>query len=42
MLNDMTERNLDLWKSVQDGFLKAAASSAQAHQPGLGKKEGKS
>ena len=30
MLNDMTERNLDLWKSVQDGFLKAAASSAQS------------
>ena len=30
MLNDMTERNLDLWKSVQDGFLKAAANSARA------------
>ena len=42
MLNDMTERNLDLWKSVQDGFLKAAAASDQAHQPGPAKKEGKS
>jgi len=38
MLNDMTERNLDLWKSVQDGFLKAAANSARAG----GTKENKS
>src|SRR5437899_8676300 len=30
MWNDMTESNLDLWKSVQDGFLKAAANSARA------------
>ena len=30
MLNDMTERNLDLWKSVQEGFLNAAAGSAKA------------
>src|SRR6478736_5730531 len=30
MLNDMTERNLDLWKSVQEGFLTAAAGSAKA------------
>jgi polyhydroxyalkanoate synthesis repressor PhaR len=28
MLNDMTERNLDLWKSVQEGFLNAAAGKA--------------
>jgi len=28
MLNDMTERNMDLWKSVQEGFLNAAAGSA--------------
>jgi len=43
MLNDMTERNLDLWKSVQDGFLKAAANSAR-NPPTGGKdtKEGKS
>ena len=27
MLNDMTERNMDLWKSVQEGFLNAAAGS---------------
>ena len=30
MLNDMTERNVDLWKSVQEGFLTAAAGSAKA------------
>ena len=29
MLNDMTERNLDLWKSVQEGFLSAAANSGR-------------
>lgn len=29
MLNGLTERNLDLWKSVQDGFLNAAANSAK-------------
>jgi polyhydroxyalkanoate synthesis repressor PhaR len=38
MLNDMTERNLDLWKSVQEGFLTAAASS---QKPGTGPKTGK-
>ncbi len=27
MLNGLTERNLDLWKSVQEGFLNAAAGS---------------
>ena len=35
MLNDMTERNVDLWKSLQQGFLTAAANSVQrAGQPG--------
>lgn len=34
MLNDMTERNLDLWKSVQEGFLTAAASSAKTNPGG--------
>ncbi|ANB17220.1 polyhydroxyalkanoate synthesis repressor PhaR [Dokdonella koreensis] len=29
MLNDMTERNVDLWKSLQQGFLTAAANSVQ-------------
>ena len=29
MLNDMTERNLDLWKSVQEGFMNAAAGSGK-------------
>ena len=42
MLNDMTERNLDLWKSVQDGFLKAAASSARAPAAPGSNKDGKS
>lgn len=31
MLNDMTERNLDLWKSVQEGFLNAAAGQAKVN-----------
>jgi len=31
MLNDMTERNLDLWKSVQEGFLSAAAGQAHVN-----------
>ena len=39
MLNDMTERNLDLWKSVQEGFLNAAAGAAKA--PGEPPKGGK-
>lgn len=42
MLNDMTERNMDLWKSVQDGFLKAAATSARAPAAPGGGKDGKS
>ena len=33
MLNDMTERNMDLWKSVQEGFLTAAAGSAAKGGP---------
>ena len=31
MLNEMTERNLDLWKSVQEGFLSAAAGQVRAN-----------
>jgi polyhydroxyalkanoate synthesis repressor PhaR len=27
MLNDLTERNMDMWKSLQQGFLNAAAGS---------------
>ena len=38
MLNGLTERNLDLWKSVQEGFLNAAANSAK----GAGNKDPKS
>lgn len=40
MLNDMTERNLDLWKSVQEGFLTAAASG-KAPGPGTPPKSNK-
>ena len=29
MLNDMTERNLDMWKTLQQGFLNAAAGSVK-------------
>ena len=42
MLNDMTERNLDLWKSVQEGFLTAAATSGKPPGPGAPPKSGKS
>ena len=37
MLNDMTERNLDLWKSVQEGFLNAAAGQANSNAAPAGK-----
>ena len=37
MLNDMTERNLDLWKSVQEGFLNAAAGQANSNSAPAGK-----
>jgi polyhydroxyalkanoate synthesis repressor PhaR len=30
MLNDLTERNMDMWKSLQQGFLNAATSSLKA------------
>ncbi len=33
MLNDMTERNLDMWKTLQQGFLNAAAGSVKT-KPG--------
>jgi polyhydroxyalkanoate synthesis repressor PhaR len=29
MLNDLSERNMDLWKSLQQGFLNAAANSVR-------------
>jgi polyhydroxyalkanoate synthesis repressor PhaR len=38
MLNGLTERNLEVWKSVQEGFLNAAANSAK----NTGNKEPKS
>lgn len=28
MLNDLTERNMDMWKSLQQGYLNAASSAA--------------
>mgnify|MGYP001550131219 FL=1 len=44
MLNDMTERNMDLWKSLQQGFLTAAANSVRdgAFEQGKPKKDAKS
>jgi hypothetical protein len=29
MLNDMTERNMDAWRSVQQGFLSDAVNKAR-------------
>jgi len=44
MLNDLTERNMDLWKSLQQGFLTAAANSVRngTLDPDAPKKGGKS
>lgn len=44
MLNDMTERNVDLWKSLQQGFLTAATNSVRdgAFYSGKPKKDTKS
>ncbi|MBX3688818.1 polyhydroxyalkanoate synthesis repressor PhaR [Dokdonella sp.] len=45
MLNDLTERNMDMWKSMQQGFLTAAASSMRGNAPDTGerpKKDSKS
>ena len=42
MLNDLTERNMDMWKSLQQGFLTAAANSVRGAQDASKKKEGKS
>ncbi|GMV30655.1 MAG: hypothetical protein AMXMBFR59_27800 [Rhodanobacteraceae bacterium] len=36
MLNDLTERNMDMWKSLQQGFLNAATSSMKV---GTGSKD---
>ncbi len=44
MLNDLTERNVDLWKSLQQGFLTAAANTvrdANADPVRKPKKDGK-
>ncbi|HJU38323.1 MAG TPA: polyhydroxyalkanoate synthesis repressor PhaR [Tahibacter sp.] len=40
MLNDLTERNMDMWKSLQQGFLNAAAGSLK--NPPKDKDPGKS
>ena len=44
MLNDLTERNMDLWKSLQQGFLNAAANSVRngTFDPARAKKDNKS
>jgi polyhydroxyalkanoate synthesis regulator protein len=41
MLNEMTERNLDVWKSMQRGFLDAATAkpAAATHVPPRGGKK---
>jgi len=38
MLNEMTERNIDLWKSLQRGFLENATGAAPKPSAGPGKK----
>lgn len=44
MLNDLTERNMDLWKSLQQGFLTSAANSVRngSFDPSKNKKDPKS
>ena len=45
MLNDLTERNMDMWKSLQQGFLSAAASTMRSGASGTAdqpKKDAKS
>ncbi|MEO7014186.1 MAG: polyhydroxyalkanoate synthesis repressor PhaR [Dokdonella sp.] len=43
MLNEMTERNMDMWKSVQQGFLTDAVNKArQDADPPKAKKDSKS
>ncbi|MEO6689759.1 MAG: polyhydroxyalkanoate synthesis repressor PhaR [Dokdonella sp.] len=37
MLNGLTERNVDLWKSLQQGFLTAAANTVRENAPDAGK-----
>jgi polyhydroxyalkanoate synthesis repressor PhaR len=39
MLNDLTERNMDMWKTLQQGFLNAATTSMK--QPGGNKDKDK-
>jgi polyhydroxyalkanoate synthesis repressor PhaR len=38
MLNDLSERNIELWKSMQEGFLTAASGRAQTPNKPPGKK----
>jgi polyhydroxyalkanoate synthesis repressor PhaR len=45
MLNDLTERNMDVWKSLQQGFLTAAATNVRPgaqEPPAKPKKDAKS
>lgn len=39
MLNDMTERNMDVWKSLQQGFLTDAASKVRESEANKTKKD---
>ncbi|GAA0702857.1 polyhydroxyalkanoate synthesis repressor PhaR [Dyella sp. SG562] len=38
MLNDLTQRNMDAWKSMQSGLLDAASQASNPAKPGPGKK----
>ncbi|TDR40800.1 polyhydroxyalkanoate synthesis repressor PhaR [Tahibacter aquaticus] len=42
MLNDLTERNMDMWKSLQQGFINAATSTLKTPPPGSGGGSGSS
>lgn len=38
MLNELTQRNMDAWKSMQSGLLDAASQASSTAKPGSGKK----
>ncbi|MEV8519420.1 polyhydroxyalkanoate synthesis repressor PhaR [Dyella marensis] len=38
MLNDLTQRNMDAWKSMQSGLIDAATQASSATKPGGAKK----
>jgi hypothetical protein len=38
MLNDLTQRNMDAWKSMQSGLIDAATQASNTTKPGGTKK----